>query len=72
MTQAPTRQRPGGPQATEPSRAANLVQRLAAAGFRLLELDQFDFQIMPPLARPHVLGVAQRPASRPSALRAKR
>jgi SAM-dependent methyltransferase len=35
-----------------------------AAGFRMLELDQFDFQIMLPLVRPHVLGVAQRPASR--------
>ena len=32
-----------------------------AAGFRMLELDRFDFQIMPPLVRPHVLGVAQRP-----------
>jgi SAM-dependent methyltransferase len=30
-----------------------------------------DFQIMPPLVRPHVLGVAQRPASRPSAQQAK-
>jgi SAM-dependent methyltransferase len=44
------------------------VGAIAAAGFRLLELDQFDFQIMPPLVRSHVLGVAQRPASRPSAL----
>lgn len=33
--------------------------------------ERFDFQIMPPLVRPHVLGVAQRPASRPSAQQAK-
>jgi SAM-dependent methyltransferase len=39
----------------------DVVAAIAAAGFHLLELDRFDFQIMPPLARPHVLGVAQRP-----------
>jgi hypothetical protein len=40
----------------------DVVAAITAAGFRLLELDRFDFQIMPPLVRPHVLGVAQRPA----------
>jgi SAM-dependent methyltransferase len=44
----------------------DVVAAITAAGFRVLELDRFDFQIMPPLVRPHVLGVAQRPASRPS------
>ena len=39
----------------------DVVAAITAAGFRLLELDRFDFQIMPPLVRPHVLGVAQRP-----------
>jgi SAM-dependent methyltransferase len=39
----------------------DVVAAIAAAGFRVLELDRFDFQIMPPLVRPHVLGVAQRP-----------
>jgi len=38
----------------------DVVAAIAAAGFRVLELDRFDFQIMPPLVRPHVLGVAQR------------
>jgi SAM-dependent methyltransferase len=42
----------------------DVVAAITAAGFRMLELDQFDFQIMPPVVRPHVLGVAQRPASR--------
>jgi hypothetical protein len=42
----------------------DVVAAIATAGFRLLELDRFDFQIMPPLVRPHVLGVAQRPPSR--------
>jgi SAM-dependent methyltransferase len=49
----------------------DVVAAITAAGFRMLELDRFDFQIMPPLVRPHVLGVAQRPASRPSAQQAK-
>jgi SAM-dependent methyltransferase len=49
----------------------DVVAAITAAGFRTLELDRFDFQIMPPLVRPHVLGVAQRPASHPSAQQAK-
>ena len=49
----------------------DVVAAITAAEFRMLELDRFDFQIMPPLVRPHVLGVAQRPASRPSAQQAK-
>jgi hypothetical protein len=36
-----------------------------------VELDRFDFQIMPPLVRPDVLGVAERPASRASTQQAK-
>jgi SAM-dependent methyltransferase len=39
----------------------DVVAAITAAGFRVLELDRFDFQIMPPLVRPHVLGVAERP-----------
>jgi hypothetical protein len=42
-----------------------------AAGFHVLEQERFDFQLMPPLVRPHVLGVAQRPASHPSAQQAE-
>jgi hypothetical protein len=45
------------------------VAAITAAGFRLLELDRFDIQIMPPLVRPHVLGVAQRPTHPGSAQR---
>jgi SAM-dependent methyltransferase len=36
------------------------VAAIAAAGLRLVALDRFDLRAMPPLARPHVLGVAQR------------
>ena len=36
------------------------VAAITAAGFRLLELDRFELAAMPPLARPHVLGVAER------------
>jgi ubiquinone/menaquinone biosynthesis C-methylase UbiE len=35
---------------------------ITAAGLRLVQLDRFDLPAMPPLARPHVLGVAQRGA----------
>jgi ubiquinone/menaquinone biosynthesis C-methylase UbiE len=34
---------------------------ITAAGLRVIQLDRFDLQAMPPLARPHVLGVAERP-----------
>jgi ubiquinone/menaquinone biosynthesis C-methylase UbiE len=37
------------------------VAAISAAGLRLVQLDRFDLQVMPPLARPHVLGVAERP-----------
>jgi SAM-dependent methyltransferase len=37
------------------------VESITAAGFRVVELDRFDLQTMPPPVRPHVLGVAQRP-----------
>ena len=50
----------------------DVVAAITAAGFRMLELHRFDFQSMPPLVRPNVLGVAQRPASRPSTQQAKR
>jgi ubiquinone/menaquinone biosynthesis C-methylase UbiE len=36
------------------------VATITAAGLRLVQLDRFDLQAMPPLARPHVLGVAER------------
>jgi SAM-dependent methyltransferase len=48
----------------------DVVAAIAAAGFRVVELDRFDFQIMPPLVRPHVIGVAQRPTHPTSAQQA--
>jgi ubiquinone/menaquinone biosynthesis C-methylase UbiE len=36
------------------------VAAITTAGLRLVQLDRFDLQAMPPLARPHVLGVAER------------
>jgi SAM-dependent methyltransferase len=36
------------------------VAAITAAGLRLVQLDRFDLQAMPPPARPHVLGVAER------------
>jgi SAM-dependent methyltransferase len=36
------------------------VAAITAAGLRVVQLDRFDLQAMPPLARPHVLGVAER------------
>jgi ubiquinone/menaquinone biosynthesis C-methylase UbiE len=36
------------------------VAAITAAGLRLVQLDRFDLQAMPPLARPHVLGMAER------------
>jgi ubiquinone/menaquinone biosynthesis C-methylase UbiE len=36
------------------------VAAITAAGLRLVQLDRFDLQSMPPLTRPHVLGVAER------------
>jgi ubiquinone/menaquinone biosynthesis C-methylase UbiE len=36
------------------------VAAINAAGLRLEQLDRFDLQAMPPLARPHVLGLAER------------
>ncbi len=49
----------------------DVMAAIAAAGFRMLELDRFDFQIMPPLVRPHVLGVAERPTHPPPRQQAK-
>jgi hypothetical protein len=50
----------------------DVVAAITAAGLRVLELDRFDFQIMPPLVRPHVLGVAQRPTHTGSAQQVER
>jgi ubiquinone/menaquinone biosynthesis C-methylase UbiE len=36
------------------------VATITAAGLQVVQLDRFDLQTMPPLARPHVLGVAER------------
>jgi len=36
------------------------VAAITAAELRLVQLDRFDLPAMPPLARPHVLGVAER------------
>jgi ubiquinone/menaquinone biosynthesis C-methylase UbiE len=36
------------------------VAAITAAGLQMVRLDRFDLQAMPPLARPHVLGVAER------------
>jgi ubiquinone/menaquinone biosynthesis C-methylase UbiE len=36
------------------------VAAMTAAALRPVQLDRFDLQAMPPLARPHVLGVAER------------
>jgi ubiquinone/menaquinone biosynthesis C-methylase UbiE len=36
------------------------VAAIAAAGLQLVALDRFDLAAMPALARPHVLGVAER------------
>jgi ubiquinone/menaquinone biosynthesis C-methylase UbiE len=36
------------------------VAAITAAGLRLVRLDRFDLPAMPPLARPHVLGAAER------------
>jgi SAM-dependent methyltransferase len=36
------------------------VAAITAAGLGLVQLDRFDLPAMPPLARPHVLGVAER------------
>jgi ubiquinone/menaquinone biosynthesis C-methylase UbiE len=36
------------------------VAAITAAGLQVVRLDRFDLKAMPPLARPHVLGVAER------------
>jgi ubiquinone/menaquinone biosynthesis C-methylase UbiE len=36
------------------------VAAIAAAGLQVIQLDRFGLKAMPPLARPHVLGVAER------------
>ena len=36
---------------------------VAAAGFGVLSLEEFDFPVMPPIVRPHVIGFAERPAA---------
>jgi SAM-dependent methyltransferase len=39
------------------------VAAVAAAGFIVLSLEEFDFPVMPPIVRPQVLGIAERPAA---------
>jgi SAM-dependent methyltransferase len=36
------------------------VAAITAAGLQIVQLNRFDLKAMPPLARPHVLGVAER------------
>ena len=36
---------------------------VTAAGFIVLSLEEFDFPAMPRIVRPHVIGVAERPAA---------
>jgi ubiquinone/menaquinone biosynthesis C-methylase UbiE len=36
------------------------VAAITAAGLQVIQLDRFDLKAMPPLVRPHVLGVAER------------
>jgi ubiquinone/menaquinone biosynthesis C-methylase UbiE len=38
----------------------DMVAAVTAAGLRVVQLDRFDLRAMPALARPHVLGVAER------------
>ena len=38
----------------------DMVAAITAAGLQVVRLDRFDLKAMPPLARPHVLGVAER------------
>jgi ubiquinone/menaquinone biosynthesis C-methylase UbiE len=37
------------------------VAAIAAAGLQVVQVDRFDLEAMPVLARPHVIGVAERP-----------
>jgi ubiquinone/menaquinone biosynthesis C-methylase UbiE len=39
------------------------VAAVATAGFSVLSLEEFDFPAMPAIVRPHVIGIAERPAS---------
>jgi hypothetical protein len=34
---------------------------MAAAGFIVVSLEEFDFPLMPSIVRPHVIGIAERP-----------
>jgi hypothetical protein len=36
---------------------------VAAAGFIVLSLEEFDIPAMPRIVRPHVIGIAERPAA---------
>lgn len=36
------------------------VAKITAAGLRVVEVDAFEFKVMPRLVRPHVIGVAER------------
>ncbi len=45
--------RPGG--------TLRFYEYVRAAGFIVLSLEEFDFPVMPPIVRPHVIGIAERP-----------
>ncbi len=36
---------------------------VAVAGFGVISLEEFDFPAMPPIVRPHVIRIAERPAA---------
>jgi hypothetical protein len=45
--------RPGG--------TLRFYEHVRAAGFIVLSLEEFDFPVMPPIVRPHLIGIAERP-----------
>ena len=45
--------RPGG--------TLRFYEHVRAAGFIVISLEEFDFPVMPPIVRPHVIGIAERP-----------
>ena len=42
----------------------NTAAAVATAGFKVLSLEEFDFPAVPRIVRPHVIGIAERPAAR--------
>ena len=41
----------------------NTAAAVATAGFNVSSLEEFDFLVMPRIARPHVIGIAERPVA---------